>query len=272
MDLAILIVSYNTKRDLVNCLRSLHDHPPRISHEIVVIDNASKDGSVDEVRATWPSVRVIPLDANVGFARANNEGIRRTASELILLLNSDTVVPAGAIDRLVEALHELPNASIVGPRLVDSRGDPELSFGRMISPLGELRQKAILRLASRNRIAAMTAQPQLVDWVTGACLLVRRRDAEAVGLMDERFVMYCEDVDFCAAVRTRGGRVYFTPAAEVVHLRGRSGTFNPGATRDAYRRSQVAFYQKHHPGWAPLLKMYLGLRGQLPAKTADMKG
>ena len=264
VELSILIVSYNTKRDLANCLRSLHEHPPLTPHEIVVIDNGSSDGSVDAVRAEWPTVRMIELHTNAGFARANNEGMRRTGSDLILLLNSDTIVPAGAVDHLVRALQELPGAAIVGPRLVDAHGRAELSFGPMIGPFSELRRKVLLRLAAPERIDALTSQVQRVDWVTAACLLVRRRDAEAAGLMDERYVMYCEDVDFCAAVRANGGHVYFTPAAEVVHLRGRSGTFDPQATRHAYRRSQLAFYEKHHPKWAPLLKLYLGLRQKLP--------
>ena len=102
-DLAIVIVSYNTKSDLENCLQSLHDHPPHVSHEIVVVDNASRDGSVEAVRARWPDVRVITLNSNVGFASANNAAIRRTDSELLLLLNSDTIVPEGAIDRLIAA-------------------------------------------------------------------------------------------------------------------------------------------------------------------------
>ena len=268
-ELAIVIVSYNTRADLETCLRSLHENAPNVSHEIVVVDNASGDGSVDTVRLTWPEVRVIPMRTNVGFSRANNEGIHQTSSELILLLNSDTIVRAGSIDELVRLLRELPGASIVGPRLVDADGNPELSFGWMISPLGELRQKALGKLAGRRRIVSMTGHLRLVDWVSAACLLVRRRDAEAAGLLDERYFMYCEDVDFCAAVRAGGGRVYFTPAAEIVHLRGRSGTFNPRRTTEAYRRSQLAFYEKHHPAWVPLLRLYLGLRGKLPGKSAD---
>ena len=269
MDLSILIVSHNTKGDLENCLRSLHQHPPALSHEIVVIDNASQDGSVEAVRSQWPNVRVITQETNTGFARASNEGIRRTSSDLVLLLNSDAVVPAGAIDHLAQALRDLPGASIVGPRLVDGHGTPELSFGRMMGPIAELRQKAMSRFAGRERIAAMTSRARPVDWVSGACLLVRRRDAEAAGLLDERYFMYCDDVDFCAAVRAAGGRVYFTPAAEVVHLRGRSAT---STTSEAYRRSHLAFYRKHHPRWEPFLRLYLGLRGKLPGKTADKKG
>lgn len=262
--LAIVIVSYNTKRELENCLRSIRTYPPRASHEIVVVDNASQDGSVEAVRSQWPNVRVIPLTGNVGFASANNVGIRQTQSELILFLNSDTIVPEGAIDRLIGALDELPGAAIVGPKIVDAEGRLELSYGRMMTPFSELRQKLLVRYATAEKLAAMTVATRQVDWVTGACMLVRRRAAEAAGLFDERYFMYCEDVDFCAAVRKKGGRVYFTPLAQITHLRGRSWRASPVSTADSYRRSQLAFYRKHHPLWVPILKAYLGLRGKLP--------
>jgi GT2 family glycosyltransferase len=168
-------------------------------------------------------------------------------------------VPPGAIDTLVATLDAHPDVAIVGPRLVDGDGRAELSFGRMISPLAELRQKLVAHAAEW-----MTRREREVDWVSGACLLVRRSDAEAVGLMDERYFMYAEDVDFCAAVRARGRRVLFNPAAEVVHLRGQSRATAPAATGQAYRRSQLAFYEKHHPGWAPWLRRYLKLKGKLP--------
>ena len=262
--LAIVIVNHNTRQDLENCLQSLHDHPPNVSHEIVVVDNASRDGSVEAVQSRWPGVRVIALHSNVGFASANNEGIRRTESELVLLLNSDTIVPHGAIDRLIAALRELPGASVVGPKIVDGQGRSELSYGSMMTPLSELRQKLLVRNASAMRLAAMTSRTRRVDWVTGACMLVRRQDAEAAGLLDERYFMYCEDVDFCAAVRANGGKIYFTPLAQIVHLRGRSWRPGSRAGSDSYHRSKLAFYRKHHPALAPFLKAYLGLRGKLP--------
>ena len=268
-DLTILIVSYNTAGDLARCLDSLIEAPPRHSHEIVVIDNASHDGSAAVVSAREPHVRAIPLDANLGFARANNIGFRRTESDLVLLLNSDTIVPPGAIDRLITAMQSLPGAAVAGPRLVSRDGAVELSFGRMMGPFAELRQKVLTRAASRDRLEDMTSRTQEVDWVSGACLLVRRAAAESAGLLDERYFMYCEDVDFCAAIRRRGGRIYFTPAAEVIHLGGRSGRVNRPATYAAYQQSHLAFYQKHHPGWAPVLRLYLALQGKLPPKTAD---
>jgi len=107
-----------------------------------------------------------------------------------------------------------------------------------------------------------TNRPGFPDWVSGACLLVRRHDADAVGLLDERYFMYAEDVDFCAAIRARGRRVRFTPAVTVTHLRGRSAATARAATDAAYRQSQLAFYEKHHPGWAPLVRWYLRCRGR----------
>jgi N-acetylglucosaminyl-diphospho-decaprenol L-rhamnosyltransferase len=129
-----------------------------------------------------------------------------------------------------------------------------------------LRQKHLgRRLAAREpavvaRVETMTRTEQHPDWVSGACLLVRRAAAEAVGLLDERYFMYTEDVDFCAAIRARGLQVLFTPSVEIVHLGGRSKATAPRATHAAYRRSHLAFYDKHYPWLAPILRMYIWLR------------
>jgi GT2 family glycosyltransferase len=268
--LSIIIVSYNAAADLERSVESLHHAPPAIPHHITVVDNASTDGGIDRLRSRWPGLQVIALPENRGFAAGNNAGIRATTGDLLLLLNSDTIVPAGAIDTLVAKLQAHPSAAVAGPRLIDGSGRPELSFGSMISPLTELRQKTLGRLYALNvpPVAAWvdraTQHERLVDWVSGACLLVYRQDAEAAGLLDERYFLYTEDVDFCAAIRANGRRILFTPAATVTHLRGRSCATAPRAMNDAYRRSQIAFYEKHHPRWAPLLKWYLRLKGELP--------
>ena len=195
--LSIVIVSFNTRPDLERCLESLTGSPPAIPHEIVVVDNASTDGSVDAVRRRWPAVRVVAQRRNAGFAAANNTGIRASSGTLLLLLNSDCVVPGGAIDRLVERLRAHPDAAVAGPRLVDATGRTELSFGRMISPWAELRQKALGIACNRGLGPAVrwvdraVSSERYVDWVSGACsstrrcrggrpaLLVYRADAEA---------------------------------------------------------------------------------------------
>jgi hypothetical protein len=266
--LSIVIVTYNSQGHIDGCLASLMRTPPRIDHEIVVVDNASTDGTADVIRTRWPAARLIEAGSNVGFARANNIGFRQTFGELVLLLNPDTSVPAGAIDGLVAALDARPDAAVAGPQLVDAEGRVELSFGAMMSPVAELRQKLLVKGHARRiplmttLVDRMTRRARDVDWVSGACLLTRRTDAEAVGLMDERYFMYTEDVDFCAAIRARGRKVIFAPQAQVKHLRGQSRATERRATEAAYRQSQVAFYEKHHPGWAPLLRAYLKVRGR----------
>jgi GT2 family glycosyltransferase len=255
--LSIIIVSFNARPDLVSCLLSLKKNPPSGPHEVIVVDNASSDDSVAAARRL-PGLRVIEMSRNAGFSAANNAGIRDSRGDLLLLLNSDTLVPPGALDALIARLEATPTAAVAGPRLVDGEGIAELSFGRMISPLNEFRQKR----RSAEWIARETGREQFVDWVSGACLLVWRRDAEAAGLLDERYFLYTEDVDFCHAVRMRGRKVLFTPAATITHLRGKSRAAMPEASRARYRASHLAFYQKHHPWAVPLLKLYLRLKGE----------
>jgi hypothetical protein len=269
-DVTIIIVSFNTRAELEACLASIAAAPPSVPHRVVVVDNASSDGTPEALRRHWPGVRLIASDRNLGFAAANNLAIREAGSEFVLLLNSDTLVPAGAIDTLVRTLESDAGAVAAGPRLVGADGRPEISFGSMMGPFSELRQKALGRLYARRTPAAVAwierqvRRPHRPDWVSGACLIVRRADALAAGLFDDRYFLYAEDVDFCAALRSSGRYILFTPATEVVHLRGASRRQRPAETERAYRRSQVAFYEKHHPRWAPLLRVYLRLRGALP--------
>jgi N-acetylglucosaminyl-diphospho-decaprenol L-rhamnosyltransferase len=270
--LAIIIVSYNVRAELAACLESVVGHTEPFPTEVVVVDNASTDATVASVRARWPDVRVIEAGGNLGFARANNLGIRATHSEFVLLLNPDTVIPPAAIPTLVRGLAMHPEAAAAGPRLIDAEGFPELSFGWAIGPLGELRQKIVGALYERRirRVVRMVDQwarqagPR--EWVSGACLLLRRADLEAVGLIDERFFMYTEDVDLCVALRRRGRDILFLPQAEILHLRGRSAGRNP-ATERLRRRSQLAYYEKHHRRWVPLLRTYLRLTGKLPKEA-----
>ena len=273
--LAIVIVSYNCRGDLDACLSSLAAAPPRVPHQIVVVDNASSDGTPDHVRQRWPHVRLIDSGGNRGFAAANNIGIRATSGDMVLLLNPDTVVPPGAIDALRDALLGSPDAAIAGPRIEDERGRRELSFGPMLSPWAELRQKVLVVGNERGwpgvprLVRGMTERPCRPDWVSGACLLIRRADLEAAGGLDERYFLYTEDVDLCASVRARGRAVLFVPHVVITHRRGRSAATAPLATRLAYRQSHLAFYEKHLPQWVPLLKRYLALRGEWPLRRMD---
>jgi GT2 family glycosyltransferase len=265
--LAIVIVTHNSRAEIGACLASVTGTTEPRTTAIVVVDNASTDGTPDLVRQRFPTVQVIEAGGNIGFARANNLGAASAGGEWLLLLNPDTVVPAGSIQRLVEALVGRPEAAVAGPRLLDGAGRPELSFGPDISPWGELRQKTLLSLYNRNVSRAVRHVDRLTHsageraWVSGACLLIRRADWDAVGGFDERFFMYTEDVDLCASVRSRGRAVLFVPGAEVRHLRGQSAARNP-ETEKLRRLSHVAFYEKHLPRWAGWLRLYLRVTGR----------
>ena len=266
-DLTIVIVSFNARQDLAACLASLRAAPPRVAHQIVVVDNASDDDSVAAARAV-PGVTVLPLDRNAGFAAANNVGIRATHGELVLLLNSDTIVPPGAIDALVDRLRRDPSIGVAGPRLVDGedaravvRPDDHARGGMVAEevPPGDR-----ARLADAHRLAAQrNGAESFPDWVSGACMLVRRRDAVAAGLLDERFFLYTEDVDFCHVRSGSSVARYclhqWLPSLTSADVRGPS---RPEASRQACRRSHLAFYENTSL-WAPLLKRTLRIRGEL---------
>ncbi|HUL71464.1 MAG TPA: glycosyltransferase family 2 protein [Vicinamibacterales bacterium] len=265
--LDVIIVSFNTRALTLAALASLFNARPAGLRRVFVVDNASTDGSAEAVHTSFPAVDVLALPTNLGFGAANNQALRRAEAPLVLLLNSDTVVPPGALDTLVERL-EATGAVAAGPRLADAEGRPEVSFGRMLSPWAELVQQSRVRAArrssasARRRIDRLLAAERDVDWVSGACLLVRRDAALAAGFFDERYFLYEEDVDFCAALRARGGRILFTPRATVTHLVGRSGRPTDAGGASHYDRSHLAFYEKHRPAWAPWLRLWLRLRGR----------
>ena len=278
MTLTIAIVSFNARADLERCLESIVGAPPATPHDVVIVDNGSIDGAPELVAQRFPSMRLIRARGNMGFGAANNVAIRQSQGDLVLLLNPDTIVPRGAIDGLVAELQRAPDAAAIGPRLVDTAGRAELSFGPMPSPLGEAWQK-LLGWAHARRIwpasswvEHVTTRPRAVAWASAACLLVRRADVDQAGLFDERYFLYWEDVDLCAALRARGRGVRFTPAVQVVHARGRSSIGRRRATRLAYRRGQLAFYRKWRPAWAPVVGWYLRARGEYPEPLVGNEG
>ena len=265
--LAIIIVTYNSATEIGPCLDSLVGHTEPFPTTITVVDNASSDGTAGMVRDRWPSVQVIESPTNAGFSRANNLGIRATGGDYVLLLNPDTVAPPGAIQTLVRGLAAHPDAAIAGARLLSEHGFPELSWGDPIGPWNELKRKVFSTLYHRKirsivrKVDQLSRQAREVSWVSGACMVIRRPDLEAVGLLDERFFMYTEDVDLCIAMTKRCRTVLYVAGAELLHYRGRSAARNP-ATERLYRRSQLAYYEKHLPHWAGLLRTYLKLTGK----------
>ena len=246
-----VVVSFNTRDDLRRCLASLRAHAG-LPCEVVVVDNASADASADMVRAEFPEARLIRNRENVGFSRANNQGLREAAGAYVLILNSDAELAPGALPALVALLDARPRVAAVGPRTLNPDGTVQVSFGPALTPVAEWRQRRLVRGVERRDPAALAeaeahaAVEREPDWVSGSCLLARKDALDSVGGFDESFFLYEEDVDLCLRLRRAGWTVVFTPAAAVVHHLGRSMQTDPARVRLEYHRSHLRYYRKHN--------------------------
>ena len=264
MELSVIIVSYNAKTYLENCLHSLYEHTKLRPLEVIVVDNASTDGSVAMLERRFPEVKTISSLDNIGFSGANNRAMREATGEFYLLLNSDAVVTPGAVDTMLRIIREKPDVGTLGPLLRNEDGSVQISYGRMIDLHTEAMQRFLTRGNTRGNalvrrfIERRSKKEAYPDWVSGACMMLRAEAVKQVGLFDDRFFMYSEEVDLCERIRREGYRVFYTPEAEVVHVGGKSTEANPEKAAFEYRRSQLYFYSKHYGrGKVLLLKAYL---------------
>ena len=265
-DLSVVIPNWNTMRLLRGCLQSILRETRKAFFEIIVVDNGSSDGSREMVKSQFPGVRLIENHRNVGFARACNEGIRMARGRYILLLNSDTVILDGALDRMVEFMDLHPNVGICGPKILNPDGSLNSMGGRnkrlfdpnwsaaAEDPLAALLRPFKTRFFDR-REGRDPDKIADVDVVCGACLLVRRRVLDQIGLLDERLEIYNEEDDLCARAKEAGWRVYYFPKAEIIHYKGKTVRKREIAREipiKAYK-SKIVFHSKHHGKIAILL-------------------
>lgn len=253
LDVSIIIVNWNTRDALRSCLQSIYRQAGEISFNVVVIDNASTDGSAEMVKAQFPQVTLIENMENRGFASANNQGITTAKGRYVLLLNSDTIVLNRAIAKMVSFADDNPEAGIVGCRVLNPDKSLQRTCFMFPSILNMLLSSSYLyKIFPRSRIFArerMTwwdrSDVQEVDVVTGCCMLARREAIEHVGLMDERFFMYGEETDWCYRFKKAGYKVLFTPGAEIIHLGGESSKQATMQTALLRRGSRLLFFKKH---------------------------
>jgi GT2 family glycosyltransferase len=230
LSLSVIIVTFNSRAVVDACLTSLYADLGARSAQVVVIDNASSDETPTHISDRWPQVTLLRETENRGFAVANNTGIRCAGGDAILLLNPDTVIQPGAIDSLLAALAAHSQAGVIGPMLLNLNGSLQPScrdfpslFGDLIG-MSELYRLGGVRQALERRMINLSDHGRTcqVDWLSGACLLVRRAALEAVGLMDEGFFMYSEEMEWQYRMALHGWQVWFEPSARVVHLGGAS--------------------------------------------------
>ncbi|MGB8646030.1 MAG: glycosyltransferase family 2 protein [Anaerolineae bacterium] len=263
MDLGIIILNYNTREVLRDCLKSL-ESARGLEFETIVVDNCSSDGSLDMMRQEFPAVRVIASPRNGGFAYGNNLGLREFLAgpippRALLLLNPDTVVPPDALRGLMDFLDAHPRAGVVGPRLTLADGSldlacrrsfptPEVSFYRMTG-LSKLWPRS-RRFGRYNLTYLDENETAEVDSVVGACMLMRTQALQQAGLLDEAYFMYGEDLDLALRFKQCGWQVYYYPGVQVLHYK-RVASKRSRKAQLEFNRAMYIFYRKHYARTTP---------------------
>ncbi len=260
-ELSIVVVSWNTRELLASCLGSIFAlaepsggtyrlSPGGPNFEVLVVDNASADGSAGLVRDRFPMVQLIANQENVGFARANNQAMPLCRGRYVLLLNPDTAVAPGALETLVRFMASHPEAGAAGARLLAADGTLQRSCYPAPTLARELWRLFHLDLIWPYGTYRMgrwdTSRPRPVDVVQGACLIVRREVLDRVGLLDPEYFIYSEEVDLCQRIRLAGWRIYWVPAAVVVHHEGQSTRQAAAAMFLRLYQGKVLYFRKNH--------------------------
>ena len=268
VELSIIVVTYNSRRHVRDCLESIQEAASDINHEVIVVDNASQDGTPDIIRNEFPDVRLIANSENRGFARGNNKGITQSHGQFILLLNPDTKVLPKTLTTLLKEMKQSPETGLLVCRLLNGDRSLQQSFGYEVSFWSEVLRKIFFNLWENHRfplvgwvLRSLHSRAREVAWVKGACMLSRRKALLDVQLMDDAFFMYLEDADLCRRIRQSGWQVRYTPEAEVIHFGGGSVRSNRERSALEHRRSQLHYFKKHlAEKELKALKVYLGFK------------
>ncbi|MBI3762165.1 MAG: glycosyltransferase family 2 protein [Chloroflexi bacterium] len=263
-DLSIIILNWNVRDLLRASLRSLA-HSPALSVETIVVDSASTDGSAEMVAREFPGAHLIAAAENLGYSRGNNLGLAASRGRHLLILNPDTAIVGDALDAMVNYAEAHPDVGILGPQLLNADGSVQSSrrrFPTLVTAFFEstwLQPYAPRRVLDRYYVHdASDDATSDVDWVTGACLLVRRAVVEQIGGFDEEFFMYSEEMDFCRRARTAGWRVVYFPGAKIYHFEGKSSEQAIPERHIRFQRSKVRYFRKYHgPLTASALRLFL---------------
>lgn len=267
MNVSILIVTWNSAATIGACLTSL---PERA--EIIVVDNASSDDTRERVLSARPSVTYIQAPTNLGFGAACNLAARSATGDAYLLLNPDALLPEEAYKRLCDMLDAHATWGAIGPRLFDQEGGVELSWGKAPSILAEWKRQA----EHKGKLApSYPTERSMVDWVSGACMLIRAAAWQTVEGFDEGYFLYFEDVDLCRRLKAAGWDIVYDPDSEAHHLRGHSAQQVARQVEIWYRDGQMRYYARHNAlhQRAALMLFLVGkygiraLRGDEPARA-----
>jgi len=257
--LSIIIVSYNNAATIGDCLKSIFDYLPDSSLEVFVVDNASVDGTMEIVK-NFSQVRPIKNHQNLGFAKANNQAIKKSAGEYILLLNADAKLTPGSVEGMVSFMDSNRKVGILGPKLLFPSGgvQEEVTLFPTLAPMVAWLLR-LHRFSFFRRLWPLSAylckgmnygKTQEVDHLMGSALLIRRKVFDEIGLLDEDFFFWFEETDFCKRAKEAGWKVVYYPNAEVMHLVGSSTRrFSPFKIQNLWNRSLITYFKKHGRPW-----------------------
>lgn len=277
MDLSIIIVNYNTKQLTLNCLQSVYQSITDYSYEVILVDNNSHDDSVEAIQQQYPHVHLIANSENTGFSRANNQGMKVAQGRYILLLNSDTVVQADTFDIMLRFMDEHPEVGVSGCKVVLPDGSLDKACKRgfptpaatfyYVSKMTKFFPKSP-RINAYHRGDLDEDQPTPIDCLVGAFMLVRRETIDQVGMLDETFFMYGEDVDWCYRIQQAGWINYYYPKTQITHYKKASSRNKPYRITYEFHRAIYVLYNKHfrkqYSWWVNGL-MYTGMAAKLSA-------
>ena len=255
-DVSLVIVNWNTKDLLLDCIGSTLDTTRVRKLEITVVDNGSTDGSAEAVKRSFPNVTVIRNQANLGFARANNIGIRPSRGKYLCLVNSDIKVLPGCIDSMCDYMDQHPEIGLLGPKILNKDLSLQPSCAELPSLWNTFTQTFMLdrlfpgvRFCRTRFMRAFAHDVERdVEALSGCFLMVKREALEQVGLLDERFFIYQEDVDWCKRFSDAGWKIRFCPSAEAIHYGGASSSVAPAKFLIEMQRASLQYWRKHH-GW-----------------------
>jgi len=248
IDLSIVIVNWNTKDFLLQCLESIYQTVRRGSWEILMIDNGSSDGSGEAAKKSFPSIQLIENERNLGFAKAVNQGLQQSSGSNILLLNPDTRLKEGAIERMLSFMGTHSQVGVSGGQLLNEDGSKQNSIANIPSLATELFNKSLLRRMFPKKYPGKERnyfEPIEVDSVIGACMMVRREAMEQVGLLDEDYFLFLEETDWCYRMKRAGWKVYHLPEVEIYHFQGKSAEAKKKRAKVEYYRSRYHFFRKN---------------------------
>ncbi len=249
MDISVIIVNWNTRDLLLNCIRSVYETVQPLTFEIWVVDNGSTDGSQAAVKSAYPQVHLIENATNRGFAAANNQALKKMTGRYALLLNSDATLTDGAADHLLKFMESTPAAGMACGQLLNSDGSLQNSIANFPTLLTMISNETLLRILLPKRFPSkrrLYTAPIPVESGIGACLMVRKAAMDAVGMFDENYFFFFEETDWAYRMQQSEWRIFFVPAARIVHAQGKSAG-NRVASRILFYRSRYIYLKKWHP-------------------------